>query len=151
MGRFTGILGLIAILAVAWLLSRHKRAIQWRVLAWGLAATMLFVAATRLVAVPRPKTAIYAYQPPLVRYLDQIGAEFLEWRQVEACHVPVDVDDLASGIVLRGEQAHLDEGVGGEDTHGFDAGISGRPQNRNFDPVGRSHWRPRSTLRGINT
>jgi CNT family concentrative nucleoside transporter len=36
MGRFTGLLGLVAILAVAWLLSRHKRAIKLRVLFWGL-------------------------------------------------------------------------------------------------------------------
>ena len=36
MGRFTGLLGLVAILAVAWLLSRHKRAIKSRVLFWGL-------------------------------------------------------------------------------------------------------------------
>src|SRR5579863_6075974 len=36
MGRFTGLLGLVAILAVAWLLSRNKRAIKLRVLFWGL-------------------------------------------------------------------------------------------------------------------
>jgi CNT family concentrative nucleoside transporter len=36
MGRFTGLLGLVVILAVAWLLSRHKRAIKLRILFWGL-------------------------------------------------------------------------------------------------------------------
>jgi concentrative nucleoside transporter, CNT family len=36
MGRFTGFLGLVVILAVAWLLSRHKRAIKSRLLFWGL-------------------------------------------------------------------------------------------------------------------
>src|SRR5580700_493513 len=36
MGRFTGLLGIVAILAVAWLLSRHKRAIKLRILFWGL-------------------------------------------------------------------------------------------------------------------
>jgi CNT family concentrative nucleoside transporter len=36
MGRFTGLLGLAAILAVAWLLSRNKRAIKLRILFWGL-------------------------------------------------------------------------------------------------------------------
>ena len=36
MGRFTGLLGLVAILAVAWLLSRHKRAIKLRIILWGL-------------------------------------------------------------------------------------------------------------------
>lgn len=37
MGRFTGLLGISAILATAWLLSKHKRAIKLRILVWGLA------------------------------------------------------------------------------------------------------------------
>jgi CNT family concentrative nucleoside transporter len=37
MGRLTGLLGIVVILAVAWLFSRHKRAIKLRVLVWGLA------------------------------------------------------------------------------------------------------------------
>ena len=36
MERFTGLLGLIAILAVAWLVSSNRKAIQRRVLFWGL-------------------------------------------------------------------------------------------------------------------
>jgi CNT family concentrative nucleoside transporter len=36
MGRFTGLLGIAAILAVACLLSRHKRDIKLRILFWGL-------------------------------------------------------------------------------------------------------------------
>ena len=36
MQRFTGLLGIAAILAVAWLLSKHKRAIKLRILLWGL-------------------------------------------------------------------------------------------------------------------
>jgi CNT family concentrative nucleoside transporter len=36
MGRLTGLLGLVTILAVAWLFSRHKRAIKLRILFWGL-------------------------------------------------------------------------------------------------------------------
>src|SRR5665213_222466 len=36
MGRFTGVLGIAAILAVAWLLSRHKRQIKLRILLWGM-------------------------------------------------------------------------------------------------------------------
>ena len=34
--RFTGLLGIAAILAVAWLLSRHKKAIKLRILLWGM-------------------------------------------------------------------------------------------------------------------
>jgi CNT family concentrative nucleoside transporter len=36
MGRFTGLLGLIVIMGVAWLMSRQKRAIRLRVVLWGL-------------------------------------------------------------------------------------------------------------------
>jgi len=36
MGRFTGLLGIAAILATAWLLSRHKSAIKLRILFWGM-------------------------------------------------------------------------------------------------------------------
>jgi CNT family concentrative nucleoside transporter len=36
MGRFTGLLGIAAIMAVAWSLSRHKRAIKLRIVLWGL-------------------------------------------------------------------------------------------------------------------
>src|SRR5712671_2425631 len=42
MGRFTGVLGLVVILAVAWLLSSHRRAIRLRILAWGLGLQFLF-------------------------------------------------------------------------------------------------------------
>jgi CNT family concentrative nucleoside transporter len=42
MGRFTGLLGLIVILAVAYLLSNHRRAIRLRILAWGLGLQFLF-------------------------------------------------------------------------------------------------------------
>jgi CNT family concentrative nucleoside transporter len=36
LSRFTGLLGLAAILAVAWICSRHKRAIRLRILLWGM-------------------------------------------------------------------------------------------------------------------
>jgi len=42
MGRFTGLLGLIVILAVAWLCSTHKRAIKLRIVAWGLGLQFAF-------------------------------------------------------------------------------------------------------------
>src|SRR3984893_10133011 len=42
MGRFTGVLGLVVILAVAYLLSSHRRAIRLRILAWGLGLQFLF-------------------------------------------------------------------------------------------------------------
>ncbi len=36
MGRFTGLLGIAAIMAAAWLLSRHKNRIKLRVILWGM-------------------------------------------------------------------------------------------------------------------
>jgi CNT family concentrative nucleoside transporter len=42
MNRFTGILGLVVILLVAFLLSSHKRAIQPRVILWGLGLQFAF-------------------------------------------------------------------------------------------------------------
>ena len=36
LSRFTGLLGIAAILAVAWLLSHHKRAIKLRIILWGM-------------------------------------------------------------------------------------------------------------------
>jgi concentrative nucleoside transporter, CNT family len=42
MGRFTGVLGLVVILAFAWLCSTHKRAIKLRLIAWGLGLQLAF-------------------------------------------------------------------------------------------------------------
>src|SRR3954466_8581945 len=42
MGRFTGLLGLAVILAAAWLMSSHKRAIKLRIIAWGMGLQITF-------------------------------------------------------------------------------------------------------------
>jgi CNT family concentrative nucleoside transporter len=42
MQRFTGLLGLVVILAVAWLFSAHKRAIKLRIVFWGVGLQVLF-------------------------------------------------------------------------------------------------------------
>src|SRR5438067_12338561 len=42
MGRFTGLLGLVVILAAAWLFSTHKRAIKLRIIAWGMGLQLAF-------------------------------------------------------------------------------------------------------------
>src|SRR3569833_1480987 len=42
MGRFTGLLGLAVILAVAWLCSTHKKAVKLRIIAWGLGLQLAF-------------------------------------------------------------------------------------------------------------
>jgi concentrative nucleoside transporter, CNT family len=40
--RFTGILGILAVLAAAWLFSTDRRRIRWRTVAWGLSLQFLF-------------------------------------------------------------------------------------------------------------
>jgi len=42
MGRFTGLLGLVVILGVAWLFSTHKKQIKLRLLAWGMGLQLAF-------------------------------------------------------------------------------------------------------------
>jgi len=42
MARFTGLLGIIVILAAAWLFSAHKRQIKLRLLAWGIGLQIFF-------------------------------------------------------------------------------------------------------------
>ena len=42
MYRFTGLLGLAVLLAVAYALSTNRRAIRWRTVAWGLGLQILF-------------------------------------------------------------------------------------------------------------
>ncbi len=42
MGRFTGLLGLVVILAFAWLCSNHKRDIKLRIIAWGMGLQIAF-------------------------------------------------------------------------------------------------------------
>ncbi len=42
MGRFTGVLGLLTMLLLAWLFSTNRRAIRWRTVLWGLGLQILF-------------------------------------------------------------------------------------------------------------
>ena len=42
MGRFTGVLGILAVLAAAWLGSTDRRHIRWRTIAWGLGLQITF-------------------------------------------------------------------------------------------------------------
>jgi CNT family concentrative nucleoside transporter len=42
LARFTGILGLLTMLLLAWLFSANRRAIRWRTVAWGLGLQLFF-------------------------------------------------------------------------------------------------------------
>jgi len=42
LARFTGVLGLLTMLALAWIFSTNRKAIRWRTVAWGLGLQILF-------------------------------------------------------------------------------------------------------------
>jgi len=42
LGRFTGVLGLLTMLALAWIFSANRKAIRWRTVLWGLGLQLLF-------------------------------------------------------------------------------------------------------------
>lgn len=42
MGRFTGVLGLLTMLGLAWIFSTNRRAIRWRTVIWGLSLQIVF-------------------------------------------------------------------------------------------------------------
>ena len=42
LGRFTGMLGILAVLTAAWLGSTDRRQIRWRTVAWGLSLQFIF-------------------------------------------------------------------------------------------------------------
>ena len=58
---------------VVWVMQTRLNGRALRTFAWILALLMLYVATMGAVTAPRPATPIYAYQPSLVRFLDQIA------------------------------------------------------------------------------
>jgi len=42
LGRFTGVLGLLTMLLLAWIFSTNRKAIRWRTVAWGLGLQIVF-------------------------------------------------------------------------------------------------------------
>jgi CNT family concentrative nucleoside transporter len=76
MGRLTGLLGLIAILAVAWLLSRNKRQIQPRILAWGLSLQFGFAVLVLKTSVGKLFQAASTAVTAMLHY-SEYGAAFV--------------------------------------------------------------------------
>ena len=76
MGRFTGLLGLVVILAVAWLLSNHRRAIRLRILAWGLGLQFLFAILVLRTDFGRVFQAIGKGVNAMLEYAE-VGSQFL--------------------------------------------------------------------------
>src|SRR3954447_17478233 len=76
MGRFTGLLGLVVILAVAWLFSTHKRAIKLRTIAWGLGLQLAFALLVLKTDFGKLFQAIGAGVNNMLAYTEQ-GSAFL--------------------------------------------------------------------------
>jgi CNT family concentrative nucleoside transporter len=76
MGRFTGILGLAVILAVAYLLSSHRHAIRLRILAWGLGLQFLFAVLVLRTDFGKLFQAIGAGVNAMLGYVE-VGSQFL--------------------------------------------------------------------------
>jgi CNT family concentrative nucleoside transporter len=76
MGRFTGLLGLIVILAVAWLCSNNRRAIKLRTIAWGLGLQLAFALLVLKTDFGKLFQAIGAGVNNMLAYTEK-GSEFL--------------------------------------------------------------------------
>jgi CNT family concentrative nucleoside transporter len=76
MGRFTGFLGLLAILAVSWLISSHKRAIKLRIILWGMGLQFAFALLVLKTDFGRVFQAIGAAVNAMLDYVEA-GSGFL--------------------------------------------------------------------------
>ena len=90
MGRYTGILGLVIIMAIAWLISAHKRAIKLRILAWGLGLQLLFAVLVLRTDFGKIFQAISRGVNAMIGYV-QAGSSFVFGEQLGAPNGPFGV------------------------------------------------------------
>jgi CNT family concentrative nucleoside transporter len=76
MGRFTGLLGLVVILAVAWLFSTHKSQIKLRLIAWGMGLQIAFAVLVLKTDAGKVFQAIGAGVNAMLEFAEK-GSEFL--------------------------------------------------------------------------
>src|SRR5215471_7150033 len=76
MERFTGLLGLVVILGVAWLFSTHKNAIKLRLLAWGMGLQLAFAILVLKTDFGKVFQAIGAGVNAMLEFAEK-GSEFL--------------------------------------------------------------------------
>ena len=76
MGRFTGLLGLVVILGVAWLFSTHKKQIKLRLIAWGMGLQLVFAFLVLKTDAGKVFQAIGAGVNAMLEYAEK-GSEFL--------------------------------------------------------------------------
>jgi CNT family concentrative nucleoside transporter len=90
MGRFTGLLGLIVLLGIAWLFSSHKRAIKFRLIGWGLGLQFLFALLVLKTGFGRIFQAIGAGVNAMLAYTEE-GSKFVFGQQLGASSGPFGV------------------------------------------------------------
>jgi len=90
MGRFTGLLGLVFLLGIAWLFSSHKHAIKLRLIAWGLGLQFLFALLVLKTGFGRIFQAIGAGVNAMLGYTEE-GSKFVFGPQMGASTVPFGV------------------------------------------------------------
>jgi concentrative nucleoside transporter, CNT family len=76
MGRLTGLLGIVVILAVAWLFSRHRRQIKLRILFWGLGLQFSFALIVLKTSVGKLFQAASAGVAAMLGYAE-VGSAFV--------------------------------------------------------------------------
>src|SRR5207302_9490686 len=76
MGRFTGFIGLVVILGVAYLLSSQRHAIRLRILLWGLGLQFLFAVLVLRTSFGKIFQALGAGVNAMLGYAE-VGSEFL--------------------------------------------------------------------------
>ena len=90
MGRFTGLLGLVVLLGIAWLFSSHKHAIKLRLIAWGLGLQFLFALLVLKTGFGRVFQAIGAGVNAMLAFTEE-GSKFVFGPQLGASTGPFGV------------------------------------------------------------
>jgi CNT family concentrative nucleoside transporter len=90
MGRFTGLLGLVFLLGIAWLFSSHKHAIKLRLIGWGLGLQFLFALLVLKTGFGRIFQAIGAGVNAMLGYTEE-GSKFVFGPQLGASTGPFGV------------------------------------------------------------
>jgi CNT family concentrative nucleoside transporter len=109
MDRFTGILGLLFLLGVAWLLSRSRKNVKWRLVAWGMGLQIVFAV---LILKTGPGEWIFAQcNDIIITVLNcaNSGAQFV-FGNLIARYAPVGTV-TASGEFVQTQQLVVDNGM----------------------------------------
>lgn len=77
LGRFTGLIGMTLIILVAWAMSNHRKAIKWRIVAWGLGLQVAFAIFVLRVDFGRRLFASLGAAVTSILHFSYAGSEFV--------------------------------------------------------------------------